>query len=64
VLEAEPVGAAGKPGTVLDGSTIACGKGALRLIRLQRPGRGPLPADAVLRGFALPPVLPCPASPC
>jgi methionyl-tRNA formyltransferase len=64
VIEAEPVGAAGTPGTVLDGSTIACGEGALRLIRLQRPGRGPLPADAVLRGFALPPVLPCPASPC
>ena len=64
VLEAEPTGAAGTPGTVLDGSAIACGEGALRLIRLQRPGRAPLPADAVLRGFALPPVLPCPATPC
>jgi len=64
VLEAEPTGAAGMPGTVLDGSAIACGEGALRLIRLQRPGRAPLPADAVLRGFALPPVLPCPATPC
>jgi methionyl-tRNA formyltransferase len=64
VLEAEPVAATAPPGTVLDGATIACGDGALRLTRLQRPGRAPLPADAVLRGFALPPVLPCPATPC
>jgi methionyl-tRNA formyltransferase len=64
VLEAEPVPAAAPPGTVLGGATIACGEGGLRLVRLQRPGRAPLPAEAVLRGFPLPPVLPCPASPC
>jgi methionyl-tRNA formyltransferase len=52
------------PGTLLDAATIACGEGALRLIRLQRPGRAAMPAEAVLRGFALPPVLPCPATPC
>ena len=64
VLEAEPLPAAAPPGTVLAGAAIACGEGALRLIRLQRPGRAPLPAEAVLRGFPLPPVLPCPATPC
>ena len=64
VLEAEPMAATAPPGTLLDAATIACGQGALRLIRLQRPGRAPLPADAFLRGFALPPVLPCPATPC
>jgi methionyl-tRNA formyltransferase len=64
VLEAEPVPGAATPGTVLAGAAIACGEGALRLIRLQRPGRAPLPAEAVLRGFHLPPVLPCPATPC
>jgi len=64
VLEAEPAAAAAPPGTVLDGAIIACGEGGLRLIRLQRPGRAPLPADALLRGFVLPPVLPCPATPC
>lgn len=56
VLAAEPVGGSGQPGTVLDGAaTIACGSGALRLTRLQRPGRAPLPAAEFLRGFALPP---------
>jgi len=57
VLAAEAV--AGKqdaaPGTVLDDVlTVACGKGALRLSRLQRPGRGPMDAASLLRGFALP----------
>ena len=28
---------------------VACGAGALRLTRLQRPGRAPLDADAFLR---------------
>ena len=46
----------GAPGTVLDGvPTIACGEGALKLLQLQRPGRGAVEADAFLRGFALPP---------
>jgi len=51
------------PGTVLDDApTVACGEGALRLLRLQRPGRGPLDAATFLRGFALPPgtLLPSP----
>lgn len=56
VLAAEPAAGAGPPGTVLDATaTIACGAGALRLLRLQRPGRGPLPAADFLRGFPLPP---------
>jgi len=46
---------AGPPGMVLDDAAlIACGRGALRLTRLQRPGRAPLGAEAFLRGFALP----------
>jgi methionyl-tRNA formyltransferase len=46
----------GVPGTVLDDHlTVACGGGALRLVRLQRAGRAPLDADAFRRGFALPP---------
>lgn len=44
------------PGTVLDDAlTIACGNGALRPIRVQRPGKGPMDTDAFLRGFTLPP---------
>ncbi|MFC7475991.1 methionyl-tRNA formyltransferase [Dankookia sp. GCM10030260] len=54
VLAAEPAPGAGPPGTVLDeAATIACGSGALRLLRLQRPSRGPLPAADFLRGFPL-----------
>jgi methionyl-tRNA formyltransferase len=56
VHAAEPVDGAGAPGTVLDAApTVACGRGALRLLRLQRAGRAAMPADAFLRGFALPP---------
>jgi methionyl-tRNA formyltransferase len=50
------------PGTVLDERpAIACGTGALRLLRLQRPGRAPLAAAAFLRGYPIPPGtrLPC-----
>jgi methionyl-tRNA formyltransferase len=56
VHAAEPVPGRGAPGTVLDGTpSVACGQGALRLLRLQRAGRAAMPADAFLRGFALPP---------
>jgi methionyl-tRNA formyltransferase len=55
VLAARVEAAAGAPGEVLDDAAcIACGSGALRLLRLQRPGRAPLPADAFLRGYPLP----------
>ena len=59
VLEAEPAPAGGSseaaPGTVLDDmATVACGVGALRLLRLQRPGRAPMAAGEFLRGYALP----------
>lgn len=44
-----------QPGTVLDDAlTIACGSGAVRLSRLQKPGRGMMDADAFLRGQPLP----------
>jgi methionyl-tRNA formyltransferase len=58
--------AAGAPGTVAiarDGfPVVACGVGGLKLRKLQRAGKAMLPADAFLRGFALPPgtVLPSP----
>jgi methionyl-tRNA formyltransferase len=57
VLAAAPAPRAGSaaPGTVQDDAlTVACGEGALRLLRLQRPGRAPMDAAALLRGFALP----------
>jgi len=55
ILYAEPVAGSGAPGEMLDDNlTIACGSGALRLIRLQRAGRGAMDARDFLRGFALP----------
>jgi methionyl-tRNA formyltransferase len=47
----EPGRAGAAPGTVLDGALlVACGDGALRLLRLQREGRAALDRDAFLRG--------------
>jgi methionyl-tRNA formyltransferase len=40
----------GAPGTVLDGLTIACGTGAVRLKQVQREGKGAMDAEAFLRG--------------
>ncbi len=55
VLAAEAAEGGGVPGTVLDDRlTIACGEAALRLTRLQRPGKAALDAEAFLRGFPLP----------
>lgn len=44
----------GAPGQVLDDALlIACGTGAVRLLRVQREGRGPQDAEVFLRGFPL-----------
>jgi methionyl-tRNA formyltransferase len=54
VLSCENVDGAGIAGTFLDNNlTIACGSGALRLLKLQREGKGVMEADAFLRGFAI-----------
>ena len=56
VLAAEPAEGGGPPGTVLDPALlVACGTGALRLLRVQRPGRGAMDAGAWLRGRPVPP---------
>lgn len=53
ILAAAPVEGVGPPGAVLDTYfTVACGEGALRLDRVQRPGRPAMPGDAFLRGVA------------
>jgi methionyl-tRNA formyltransferase len=54
-LLCETVQAAGEPGTFLDDRlTVACGSGAVRLLRLQREGKGAMDAETFLRGFAVP----------
>ncbi|QPH53477.1 methionyl-tRNA formyltransferase [Pontivivens ytuae] len=50
-----PVAGQGAPGSALDDAlTVACGTGALRLIRLQREGRGVQDATDFLRGHPVP----------
>ncbi|PZQ98009.1 MAG: methionyl-tRNA formyltransferase [Cereibacter sphaeroides] len=44
----------GFPGQVLDGLTIACGKGAVEITLAQREGKRPIAAQDFLRGFSLP----------
>lgn len=42
-------------GSILDGRlAVACDTGAVRLTKLQRPGKAPVDVDAFLRGFPLP----------
>lgn len=60
VLSARPVRGAGEPGTVLatdengDGSiTVACGEGALALVKVRPEGKGSMTAAAFLRGTHL-----------
>jgi methionyl-tRNA formyltransferase len=54
VLAAAPEEGAGTPGMLVDDHlTVACGKGVLRLLKIQRAGKAPLAADAFLRGYPL-----------
>jgi methionyl-tRNA formyltransferase len=55
VLAAAPESGSGPPGTLLDDRLlVACGAGALRLLRVQAPGRAALDAAAFLRGHPVP----------
>ena len=54
-LLSRPEEASGPTGSVLDDHLlIACGRGAVRLLRAQREGRAAQEAEVFLRGFALP----------
>jgi len=44
----------GAPGQVLDGLTVACGVGAIKVTQVQRPGKRPMQAAEFLRGFSVP----------
>ena len=55
VLACETVETTGEAGTFIDDQlTIACGSGALRLLTLQREGKGAMDAETFSRGFSLP----------
>jgi len=54
IVVAELAPGSGAPGAVLDGHlTVACGDGALRLLTVQREGRAPVAAAALLRGYPI-----------
>jgi methionyl-tRNA formyltransferase len=55
ILYAEPRQADGQPGVTLDDAlTVACGGGAVKLLKVQRAGGKAMEADALLKGFAVP----------
>ena len=53
-LRAGTTDAAGTPGEVLDGLTIACGDGAVQLLEVQRAGKKAGSAADFLRGNTIP----------
>jgi len=56
ILYAMPVKDRGGPGEVItDDLTVACGEGALKLMKVQRAGKGVMEARELLKGFPLPP---------
>jgi methionyl-tRNA formyltransferase len=58
ILRCELAQGSGAPGDVLDDHlTIACGEGAIRILELQRAGKGAMKADVFLRGTPLQPPL-------
>jgi len=55
LLASERAEGAGAPGEVLDEAlTVACGSGAVRLLRLQRAGKGAQDAQTFLLGLSVP----------
>jgi methionyl-tRNA formyltransferase len=51
ILRCELANGSGSPGSALDDQlTIACGAGAIRIIELQRAGKGPMKVAEFLRG--------------
>jgi methionyl-tRNA formyltransferase len=55
ILYAEPMQADEQPGVTLDDAlTVACGGGAVKLLKVQRAGGKAMEADALLKGFAVP----------
>jgi methionyl-tRNA formyltransferase len=53
VLQCEAIEGSGEPGTIIDDRlAVACGTGAIRLLNVQREGKGSMDAQEFLRGFS------------
>ena len=57
VLRTARAEGSGEAGTLLPDARVACGEGAVRLLEVQRAGRGPMKAAEFLRGVRLEPGL-------
>jgi methionyl-tRNA formyltransferase len=58
ILRCELIDRSGSPGDLLDDRlTVACKKGAIRILELQRAGKGAMKTDEFLRGTPLKPPL-------
>jgi methionyl-tRNA formyltransferase len=55
LLNARPVAGEGPPGTVLDAATVACGRGAVEITRVQPEGKAAMSAEDWLRGARIVP---------
>ena len=56
MLRAETVDGSGEAGTILDDRlTVACGRGALRILEAQRAGKTMMPGPLLQRGAKIPP---------
>ncbi len=54
LLDSRRADGSGEPGELLDsGIHVACGTGAVRILRLQRSGRRPMEPEEFLRGFRI-----------
>ncbi|WP_321397126.1 methionyl-tRNA formyltransferase [Emcibacter sp.] len=54
LLQAEVTDGSGAPGEVIsDQLMVACGTGALKILKAQRAGKGPMITDDLLRGFPI-----------
>ena len=54
LLQSRVVAGEGAPGTVLGGATVACGNGAVEIVRAQREGRRPVDGAEIARAGLLP----------
>ncbi|WP_282602012.1 methionyl-tRNA formyltransferase [Paracoccus sp. PARArs4] len=54
LLRSTVVEGQGEPGQLIEGLTVACGTGAIRILQAQPAGKRPMAAEDLLRGWKLP----------
>lgn len=54
LLESRVVAGSGEPGKILSELVVACGDGAVAILKAQRPGKKPMETEVLLQGVDLP----------